>query len=95
MVEELRIKALQKAERYKQQVRDAYNKRVQIRRFCKGDLVLKRADALKPMGKLDANWEGPYIVKEVLKGGAYELQDEEGRVLPRPWNVNNLKKYYA
>ncbi|KAL6580192.1 Protein EARLY RESPONSIVE TO DEHYDRATION 15 [Orobanche minor] len=22
-------------------------------------------------------------------------EDEEGRVLPWPWNVNNLKKYYA
>ncbi|KAL0426453.1 UNVERIFIED_CONTAM: hypothetical protein Slati_2820100 [Sesamum latifolium] len=26
---------------------------------------------------------------------AYELEDPEGRPLPRPWNVHNLKKYFA
>lgn len=57
--------------------------------------MLKKADDLKPMEKPDPNWEGPYIVEEVLKGGAYKLKNDEGKVLPRPWNVNNLKKYYV
>lgn len=39
--------------------------------------MLRRADALKSTGKLDPNWEGPYVVTEVLKGGAYELKDME------------------
>lgn len=75
LVEERRVDATFRSLRYKQQIRDAYNKKVQVRRFEKGGLVLKRADALKPMGKLDPNWEGPYIVERVLKGGAYELKD--------------------
>lgn len=45
------------------------------------------------MGKLEANWEGPYKIINVLTGGAYELMDEEGRRLARPWNVNHLKKF--
>lgn len=45
------------------------------------------------MGKLEANWEGPYKVITVLTGGAYELMDEEGRRLARTWNVNHLKKF--
>ncbi|KAL8499011.1 hypothetical protein ACS0TY_022101 [Phlomoides rotata] len=53
-------------------------------RFEKGDLVLRRIDALKPTRKLDSNWEGPYLVTKVLAGGAYGLDDEEGRKLPRP-----------
>lgn len=95
LVEEVREDARIRSEKYKQQVRNAYNKKVQIRRFEKGDLVLRRADALKPTGKLDPNWEGPYVITEVLKGGAYELKDMEGKTLPRPWNISNLKKYYV
>ncbi|KAL0426480.1 UNVERIFIED_CONTAM: hypothetical protein Slati_2822800 [Sesamum latifolium] len=64
------------------------------RNFQVGDLVLRRADALKPIGKLDPTWEGPYKVTSVLGKGAYELEDPEGRPLPRPWNVHNLKKYF-
>lgn len=66
-----------------------------MHRFGKGDLVLRRANALKPTDKLEPNSEGPYVVTEVLKGEAYELKDAKGRVQPRHWNINNLKKYYA
>ncbi|KAL0416678.1 UNVERIFIED_CONTAM: hypothetical protein Slati_3499700 [Sesamum latifolium] len=48
------------------------------------DLVLRRADALRPIGKLDPTWEGPYKVTSILGKGAYELEDPEGRPLPRP-----------
>ena len=44
--------------------------------------------------KLDPNWEGPYRVTTVAEMGAYYLEDVEERLLPRPWNVSNLKKYY-
>ncbi|KAL0458774.1 UNVERIFIED_CONTAM: hypothetical protein Slati_0504600 [Sesamum latifolium] len=47
------------------------------------------------IGKLDPTWEGPYKVTSVIGKGAYELEDPEGRPLPRPWNVHNLKKYFA
>ncbi|GKV48654.1 hypothetical protein SLEP1_g55455 [Rubroshorea leprosula] len=43
---------------------------------------------------LAPNWEGPYIVAEVLHPGAYILRDTEGKRVPRVWNVNNLKKFY-
>ncbi|KAL0444274.1 UNVERIFIED_CONTAM: hypothetical protein Slati_2150100 [Sesamum latifolium] len=74
---------------------NSYNKRVKSRSFQVGDLVLRRVDALKPTGKLDPTWEGPYKVTSVIGKGAYELKDPEGRPLPRPWNVHNLKKYFA
>lgn len=44
--------------------------------------------------KLAPNWEGPYRVTTVAEMGAYYLEDVEERLLPRPWNVSNLKKYY-
>ncbi|KAL0282795.1 UNVERIFIED_CONTAM: Ribonuclease HI [Sesamum radiatum] len=40
-------------------------------------------------------WEGPYKITGIIGKGAYELEDPEGRPLPRPWNVHNLKKYFT
>ncbi|KAL0462431.1 UNVERIFIED_CONTAM: hypothetical protein Slati_0130700 [Sesamum latifolium] len=88
-------KAFLRIQRYKNIMINSYNKRVKSRSFQVGDLVLRRVDALKPTGKLDPTWEGPYKVTSVIGKGAYELEDPEGRPLPRPWNVHNLKKYFA
>lgn len=40
-------------------------------------------------------WHGPYIVKQVLNKGAYELVDFQGNALYEPRNGLYLKKYYA
>ena len=45
-------------------------------------------------GKLGPNWEGPYRITSVAGIGAYFLKDLDKYVIPCPWNVNNLKKYY-
>ncbi|GJY44741.1 hypothetical protein Tco_0432954 [Tanacetum coccineum] len=45
-------------------------------------------------GKLRPKWEGPYEVTEVLGEGAYKLRSIDGAVLPRMWNIANLKKCY-
>nr|GEX21562.1 reverse transcriptase domain-containing protein [Tanacetum cinerariifolium] len=38
--------------------------------------------------------EGPYEVTEALGNGAYKLRSTDGMVLPRTWNVTNLKRCY-
>jgi len=43
------------------------------------------------VGKLGINWEGPYIVTEVVRNGVYRLKDLEDRPVQRPWNMVNLK----
>lgn len=40
-------------------------------------------------------WYRPFIVKRVLKKGAYELFDFEGNKLVKPKNGLYLKKYFA
>ncbi|GKB23891.1 hypothetical protein Tco_0863292 [Tanacetum coccineum] len=45
-------------------------------------------------GKLGPKWEGPYDVMESLEDGAYKLRSTDGTVLPRTWNIANLKKCY-
>ncbi|KAL0401373.1 UNVERIFIED_CONTAM: hypothetical protein Slati_4167200 [Sesamum latifolium] len=95
LIEELREKAFLRIQRYKNIMINSYNKRVKSRSFQVGYLVLRRADGLKSIGKLDPTWEGPYKVTSIIGKGAYELEDPEGRPLPRPWNVHNLKKYFV
>ncbi|XP_012833996.1 PREDICTED: uncharacterized protein LOC105954857 [Erythranthe guttata] len=92
---DLREAAYLHMERSKNLIKARYDQGVRSRSFQIGDLVLRRADALKHTGKLEANWEGPYVVTKCLAGGGYELADIEGKPLPRAWNVIHLKRFLA
>ena len=65
--------------------------------FVEGDLVLLYDQAHDKLGagKFQPMWHEPYIVKFILKNGAYELIDYEGISLAQPRNGLYLKKYYA
>nr|GEZ63890.1 hypothetical protein [Tanacetum cinerariifolium] len=56
--------------------------------------LLKERRELAAGGKLGPKWEGPYEVTEALGNGAYKLRSTEGTVLPKTWNVTNLKRCY-
>nr|GEX58196.1 reverse transcriptase domain-containing protein [Tanacetum cinerariifolium] len=45
-------------------------------------------------GKLGPKWEGPYEVTETLGNGAYKLRSMDGTILPKMWNIANLKRCY-
>ncbi|KAL0413571.1 UNVERIFIED_CONTAM: Retrovirus-related Pol polyprotein from transposon gypsy [Sesamum radiatum] len=94
-VEEIRDKAFAKILYYKSLMMKSYNSKVKPRNFQIGDLVVKKVEVPKHVGKVDSSWEGPYKVTEVKKRGTYRLQDMEGKDLPRPWNVHNLRMFYA
>ena len=47
------------------------------------------------IGKLKPKWEGPYKIVGAKVNGSYELEDENGHLLKRPWNARNLQKFYA
>nr|XP_029148794.1 uncharacterized protein LOC114925358 [Arachis hypogaea] len=82
----------------KQRIALRYNARVLKRDFEERDLVLRRNDIGVPTpgeGKLAANWEGPYRVREVLGKGAYKLEKLDGKEVPRTWNAGNLKRFYT
>ena len=75
----------------------AFHKRVRARNFEVGQLVLKRIfphqDEYK--GKFAPNWQGPYMVRKVLSGGALVLSEMDGTVWPKPINSDVVKRYYA
>jgi hypothetical protein len=46
--------------------------------------------------KLESPWVGPYIVTEVIPGGAHRLQDKKtGKDESNPWNAEQLRHFYA
>ncbi|KAK4389700.1 hypothetical protein Sango_2307000, partial [Sesamum angolense] len=94
-IEQIRDIAYVKILHYKGLMMKSYNNRVKLRNFQVGDLVLKEVDVSKHVRKLDPSWEGSYKVIEVKKKGTYQLQDMEGKELPRLWNVHNIRKFYA
>nr|GEV49296.1 reverse transcriptase domain-containing protein [Tanacetum cinerariifolium] len=73
-----------------------YNTRVRSVTFRPGDFVYRSNEAGHAMdgGKLGPKWEGPYEVTEALRDEAYRLRFMDGDVLPRTWNIANLKKCY-
>ena len=82
---------------YQHKLKQDYDAKVKLRPLVPGDLVLRKVlgTAKNPaQGKLGSNWEGPYRITSVAGIGAYFLEDLDERVIPRPWNVNNLKMYY-
>ena len=82
---------------YQQKLRQGYEREVKVRPPSFGDLVLRKVVGImkNPLwGKLGPNWEGPYRITSVARIGAYYLEDLDENVVPHPWNVNNLSKYY-
>ena len=96
-LDEVRNQASQRMTKYQQKIAEHYNQRVKLKRFNIGDLVIRKVNlATKDptQGKLGPTWEGPYRVVHYSRQGSYHLEDSEGKRLPRPWNVEHLKRYY-
>ena len=79
---------------YQQKLRNYHSRRLRTTTFNVGDLVLRLKQ--KKVHKLAAPWEGPYIITEVIGGGAYRLKDSKtGAIVRNPWNVAHLSRFYA
>ncbi|KAI5436161.1 hypothetical protein KIW84_022570 [Lathyrus oleraceus] len=78
-------------------MKKAFDKKVRLRVFREGDLVLNKILYLKPdsRGKCTPNYEGPYVVKRAFSGGALILTTMDGEEFTRPVNANAVKKYFS
>ena len=97
LIEERRERAMIHLAYYHQKLKQGYDANVKLRLLVPGDLVLRKVvgAAKDPSwGKLRPNWEGPFWITSVVGIGAYYLEDLDEKAVPRPWNVNNLKRYY-
>lgn len=96
-VEEAREEAVVKQARYKQLVKRYHDRRVRVRHFSPGDLVLRKNEVSRAVkeGKLAPNWKGPYRIIKVLGAGSYSLAEMNGQIIPRHWNVDNLNRFFV
>ena len=79
---------------YQQQARRYQSREVWAKTYNVGELVPRLPE--KKKDKLKLKWEGPFIIDEVLTGGAYPLRDaSHNRLEPNPWNVARLQRFYA
>ncbi len=93
-IDEARDVVLSRVSAYQQNLKNYHSRRLRPRSFEVGDLVLR----LKQDGheKLESPWLGPYIITEVIPGGAYRLKDKKtGKDESNPWNVAQLRRFYA
>ncbi|XP_075655089.1 uncharacterized protein LOC142625291 [Castanea sativa] len=96
-LDEIKDKASSKTVEYQQKMIEYYNKRVKLRRLDIGDLVLRKVTTAtkdSTQGKLGPMWEGPYRVVHYSRQGSYHLETLDRQRLPRPWNIEHLKKYH-
>ena len=97
LIEEKREKAVIQLAYYHQNLKQGYDANVKFRPLAQEDIVLRKvigASKNPSWGKLGPNWEGPYRITSVVGIGEYYLEDLDEKAVPRPWNVNNLKRYY-
>jgi hypothetical protein len=96
-LDEIRHDATLVIEAQKKRVKAQCEKHVKLRVFSEGDLVLLYEQDRDMLGakKFESMWRGPYIVKQVLEKGDYELVDYDGIPLSEPKNGLYINKYYA
>ena len=82
---------------YQHKFKQGYDANVKLRPLAPGDLVLRKVlgTTKNPTWeKLGPNWEGLYRITLVVGIGAYYPENLEVNVVPRSWNVSNLRRYY-
>nr|GEW18429.1 reverse transcriptase domain-containing protein [Tanacetum cinerariifolium] len=96
LLEERRKRAAIRKAKAKLKMTKYYNARVHGVTFRPSDFVYRSNDASHAVdgGKLGPKWEGPYEVTKALRDGSYKLSSIDGTVLPKTWNIANLKKCY-
>ena len=93
-LDEARDITLLRSAKYQQALRWYHTQRVRGRAFNVGDLVLHLVQSNKDRHKLSPPWEGPYVVAEVLRPGAYRLKTINGEVFTNAWNIKQLRCFY-
>ena len=97
-LDEKQLEAQQRLKCYQTHLSRAFNKKVRLRSFQIGNLVLAIRRPIitthKIGSKFTSKWDGPCVVQEVYTNGAYKIIAEDGLRIG-PINGKFLKRYYA
>ena len=55
----------------------------------------QKGQKLKGWHKISEPWEGPYMVAEIIRPGAYRLKDSKGNLITNAWNIKQLRRFYS
>ncbi|VFQ60864.1 unnamed protein product [Cuscuta campestris] len=85
LVHERREAAFIRAENYRRKVKSYHDGRVRARGFIEGEWVLRKRPVSRPLegGKFAKNYEGLYIIKEVVGPSTFRLETPSGGDVPR------------
>nr|KYP49086.1 hypothetical protein KK1_029208 [Cajanus cajan] len=97
-LEEERLIALQNLVQQKERIEKTYNKRVKVRDFRVGDLVLKVILPIdqksRHLRKWSYNWEGPFIIEQVYSKNAYVIKEINSNAASKVINGKYLKCFH-
>ena len=96
-LDEVREQVSNRMTKYQLKMAEYYNKRLKLRLLDIRDLVLRKVTTATKdpvQGKFGPTWEGPYRVIHYSRQESYHLETIDGQRLPRPWNIEHLKKYH-
>ncbi|KAM3302927.1 hypothetical protein P3S67_013957 [Capsicum chacoense] len=96
LIEEKRLTSVCHGQLHQRRMAREFNKKVRPRNFEVGQLVLRRIlpHQVEAKGKFSPNWQGPFVVKNVLPNGALYLTDIEGKIAEMAINTDAVKRYY-
>ncbi|CAN1341032.1 Transposon Tf2-6 polyprotein [Linum perenne] len=96
LLEERREDAAIRLVAEKEQLARRYNAHLRPHQLEEGDWVVRKVFRPIPQqGKLNANWEGPYKVREVVGPSTFKLERPNGEPIHKTWNAMHLRKYNA
>jgi hypothetical protein len=91
-LEEIRLQAVTNLEKYQEETKRWRDKNISVKDIKPGDFVLQKV--MDHVKKLHPKWNGPFLVTEMPRPGAYRLQTMDGSDVDHTWNIQNLKKYH-
>jgi hypothetical protein len=95
LLESDRLKAVTNLQKYQDETMSWRDLKVKKREFDVGNLVLLWSSQTESSGKLESKWDGPYIIIEKTRPGAYRITDPQGLKLEHSWNEGNLHHFYV
>ena len=94
-LDEWRTQAYENAKLFKEKVKRWHDKRIQKREFNVSDYVLLYNSRLRFFArKLLSKWEGPYVIEEVYRSGAININSAEG-TNPKVVNGQRIEHYIS
>jgi hypothetical protein len=94
-IEGTRLQAIEYINKYEAETIKWRDRKVRLKNIKLGHLVLRRVANPDTVGKLQLKWEGPFLVVSLLRPGSYRLKDMNDNDIPRPWNADELRRYYV